>query len=68
MKRATTHLFKRQNKNRAFFQNYRTFTLIQDPPGANPRGRQRSETRPQGQLECANPPGSPGGMVRLGID
>ena len=28
MKSAATHLFKRQSKNRAFFQNYRTFTLI----------------------------------------
>ena len=30
-----------------------------------------AKTRPQGQLECANPQGSPGGgggMVRLGID
>ena len=28
MKRAATQLFKRQSKNRGFFQNYRIFTLI----------------------------------------
>ena len=28
MKGAATQLFKRQMKNRNFFQNYRTFTLI----------------------------------------
>ena len=55
MKRAATQLFKRQSKNRAFFQNYRTFTLR--PPGQD-RG---AKTRPLGQLECANPRGSPGG-------
>ena len=72
MKRETTHLFKRQSKNRAFFQNYRTFTLIYDPRGLTPGqipGKDRgAKTRPQGQLECANPWRSPGGMVRLGID
>ena len=35
------------------------------PPGQN-RG---AKTRPQGQLECANSRGSPGGgMIMLGID
>ena len=38
MEKAVTQLFKRQSKNRAFFQNYRTFTLILDPPGKR-RGR-----------------------------
>ena len=36
MKSAATQLFKRQSKNRAFFQNYRTFTLIQEPRGRPP--------------------------------
>ena len=68
MKRAATHLFKRQSKNRAFFQNYRTFTLIYDPRGLTPGQDRGAKTRPQGQLECANPRGLPGGVVRLGID
>ena len=61
MKRAATHLFKRQSENCAFFQNYRTFTLIQDPPGQTPGQDRGAKTRPQGQLECANPRGSPRG-------
>ena len=75
MKRTATHLFKRQSKNRAFFQNYRTFTLIQDPgttPRADPRARQRSENpTPWATRMCESPGvarGSPGGMVSLGID
>ena len=45
-----------------FFQNYRTFTLILDPPppGETPRQDRGAKTRPQGQLECVNPRGSPG--------
>ena len=35
--------------------------LLFKTPRADPRERQRSETRPQGQLECANPRGSPWG-------
>ena len=54
MKRAATELFKRQSKNRAFFQNY--FDLRQN------RG---AKTRPLGQLKCANPRGSPGGWSGL---
>ena len=58
MKRAATHLFKRQSESRAFFQNYKAFTLIYDP--REDPGRDRgAKTRPQGQLECANPRGSP---------
>ena len=58
MKRAATHLLNRQSAYLLrFFQNYRTFTLILDPPVQN-RG---VKTRPQGQLECANPRGRPGG-------
>ena len=72
MKRAATQLFKRQSKNRAFFQNYRTFYFDLRPPRQiswqTPGQDRGAKTRPQGQLECANPRGSPGGMVRLGID
>ena len=69
MKRVATHLFKKQSKYRVFFLNYRTSTLIQDPPGQTPGQDRGTKTRPQGQLECANPRGSPGGgMVRLRID
>ena len=49
MKRAATQLFKRQSKNRAFFK-----IIHELSPPADPRARQRSENRPQGQLECAN--------------
>ena len=65
MKRAATQLFKRQSKNRAFSQNYRTF----DPPEQTPRqtpGQDRgAKTRPLGQLKCANPRGRPGGWSGL---
>ena len=63
MKRAATHLFKKQSKNRAFFQNYRTFPSIQDPrgkPRADPGQDRRAITRPQGQLECTNARGGGG--------
>ena len=36
-------------------------------PGQTPRQDRGAKTRPLGQLECANPQGSPGGLVRLGI-
>ena len=58
MKRAATQLFKRQSKNHAFFSK------LSKTPGQD-RG---AKTRPLGQLGCANPRGSPGGVVRLGID
>ena len=62
MKRAAAHLFKRQSKNRAFFQNYRTFTLIKAPPPGQTPGQDRgAKTRPKGQVECANPQRSHGG-------
>ena len=38
MKRAATHLFKRQSKNRAFFQNCQTYFDLR-PPGAKQRSR-----------------------------
>ena len=56
MKRAATHLFKRQSKNRAF-SKLSNFYFDLEPPGQD-RG---AKTRPQGQLECANPRGSLGG-------
>ena len=59
MKRAATHLFKRQNKNRAF-QNYRTFTFTPPPPP--PRARQRSENPAPGASKMCESPGvAPGG-------
>ena len=64
MKRAATHLFKRQSKNRAFFLNYRTFTLIEDPlatPRADPRARQRSENSTPGATGMCESRRSPGG-------
>ena len=63
MKRAATHLFKRQSKNRAFFKIIEL--LLRFRPPWQDRG---AKTRPHGQLECANPRRTPGGMVRLGID
>ena len=65
MKRAATQLFERQNKNHAFFSKLLNFYFDLRPPSGQDRG---AKTRPQGQLECANPQGLPGGMVRLGID
>ena len=50
--------------DKAKIAHYRIFILIQDPHGQD----KGAKTRPQGQLESANPWGSPGGMVRLGID
>ena len=59
MKRAATHLLA---KILLFFRNYRAFSLIKDPPGGQTPGQDKgAKTRPQGQLECANPRGSPGG-------
>ena len=63
MKRSATHLFKRQSKNRTF-SKLSNFYFDLRPPGADPRARQRSENPTQGQLECANPRGRQGGVVR----
>ena len=49
MKRAATHLLAKI----ALFRNYQTFSLILEQDKG-------VKTRPQGQLECANPRGSPG--------
>ena len=63
MKRAATHLFKRQSENRTFFKIIEL--LLRFKTHGQDRG---AKTRPQGQLEYANLQGSPGGMLRLGID
>ena len=58
MKRAATHLFKKQSKNRAFFKIIEFYFDLRTP--GQDKG---AKTRPQGQLECANPWGLPvGGM------
>ena len=64
MKRAATHLFKRQSKNLALFSKLSKFYFDLRPPpprGQTPGQDRGAKTRPQGQLECANPRGSPGG-------
>ena len=53
MKRAT-HLFKRQSKNRTF-SKLSNFYFDLRPPGQTPGQDRGAETRPQGQLDCANP-------------
>ena len=60
MKRAATQLFKRQSKNRAFFQNYRIFILSKTPlanPRADPRERQRSKNPTPGATRMCESPG-----------
>ena len=49
---------KRQSKIAFFFSRLSKFYL---PPGTTPGQDRGVKTRPQGQLECANPQGSPGG-------
>ena len=61
MKRAATHLFKRQSKNYAFkkLSNFYFDLSPPPPPLRQTPGQDRgAKTRPQGQLECANPRGS----------
>ena len=66
MKRAATICLRdNESKNRAFFSKLSKFHFDLRPPGRQDRG---AKTRPQGQLECANPRGSSGEMVGLGID
>ena len=65
--RTATHLFKRQTKNRAFFQNYRTFTLIQDPRG-RPRARQRSANSTPGATRMCESPGVARGVGWSGLE
>ena len=58
MKRIATHLFKRQSKNRTFFSKLSNFYFDLRPlTGQTPRQDRGAKTRPQGQLECANPLG-----------
>ena len=61
MKRAATHLFKRQSKNRVFFSKLSNFYFDLRPPGETPGQNRGAKTRPQGQLERADPRGLPGG-------
>ena len=68
MKGAATQLFKRRSKNHAFSSKLSNFYFDLRLPGQTPGQNRGAKTRPLGQLECANPQGSPGGMVRLGID
>ena len=56
MKGASTHLFKRQSKNGAFFKIIEHLPWFKTPRGTDPRARQRSETR-----MCESPGVIPGG-------
>ena len=47
----------------ALFSKLSNFYFDLRPPGQTPGQDRGAKTRPQGQLECANPRGSPGGMV-----
>ena len=58
---STLDLFKRQSKNRAFFKIIELLLWFKTPPRTDPGKGRGAKTRPQEQLECANPPGSPGG-------
>ena len=67
MKRAATHLFKRQSKNRVFFSKLSNFhfdlrPLPRKTPGQTPEQDGGAKTPPQGQLECANPRGGWSGL------
>ena len=61
MKRAATHLFKRQSKNRVLFSKLSKFYFDLRPPGANPRAdlraRQRSENPTPGATRMCESPG-----------
>ena len=65
MKRAATHLFKRPKQKSRFFSKLSNFQFDLRPPGQTPRQDRGAKTQPQGQLECANPQGSPGGWSGL---
>ena len=62
MKRAATNFFKRQSENRALFFKIIEFYFDLRLPPAQDRA---AKTRSHGQLECANPRGSPGGWSGL---
>ena len=58
MKRAATHLFKRQSKNRAFFSKLSNFYFdLRSLPGQISGQDRGAKSRPQGQLECCQSPG-----------
>ena len=61
MKRAATQLFKRQSKNRAFFQNYRAFYFALRPPGK----REGRKPDPWGNWNGRIPGGCLGGWSGL---
>ena len=57
MKRAPTHLFKRQSENRGFVSKLSNFYFDLRPPGADPRARQRSENPTPGATRMCESPG-----------
>ena len=64
MKRAATHLFKRQSKNHAFFEVIELLLLFKTFAGEDPRARQRSENLTPGatrMLQIARGGGGGGG-------
>ena len=66
IRRAATHLFKRRTINRDFFPSklsnfYFDLRHPGEDPHADPWQDGGAKIRPQGQLECENPRGSPGG-------
>ena len=64
MKRASTHLFKRQ----AIIALFSNFYFDFRPPGQTPGQDRGAKIRHQGQLECATPRGSPGGGEWSGLE
>ena len=50
-----------KEKSCFFFSKLSNFYFDLRPPGTTPGQDGGAKTRPQGQLECANPRGSPGG-------
>ena len=49
----------------ALFSKLSNFYFDLRPPGQSPGQDRGAKTRPQGQVECANPRGSPGGWSGL---
>ena len=71
MKRAATHLFKRQSENRAFFSKLTNFYFDLRSPGHTPgQDRGAKNPTPGATRMCGSPGGGEllDGMVRLGID
>ena len=62
MKRAATHLLA---KISLFSKLLNFFFDLRPPRGHTPGKDKGAKTQPQGQLECANPRGSPGGWSGL---